>query len=86
MPLTQQEINKSAITAALIVEDQSDETLLDWMVQLMTEAKKQKFIGEVHAMLARAVGKPLEDISREYIEDVVRRIQGTLELRFPASE
>lgn len=85
MSLSQQEINKSAITAAIIVNDQSDEILLDWMVQLRTEAQKQKFIGVVHAVLAGAVGKPIEDISREFVEDVVRRIERTLELRFPAS-
>ena len=86
MTLTPQEINKSALTAALIVQSTADSVLQELLVQLRNGAERSMFTTRMHESLARATHRSLADISVEYIEDVVTRIFTTLERKFARTQ
>lgn len=81
MPLTQVEINKSAVMAAVILQDKKPAQLRKLSIRLSTETQRRAYAEQMRIKLAEITKKQIDEISIEFVTDMTERIYRTIELR-----
>lgn len=81
MPLTQQEINKSAIMAVVILKDKKPAQLRKLSMRLSTETQRRAYAEQMRVKLAEITKKEVDEISIAFVTDMTERIYRTIELR-----
>lgn len=86
MPLSQSDVNRSAVMAVVIMKGKSTEELRSLSVQLANEKMRDAFAKQFQAQLAGMLNKTINDLSPEFVRDLTERIHNNVQLKLTLAE
>ena len=86
MALQQGEVNKIAVMAAILTKDRTHQELEELLVLLATEQLRDDYVEQFRAQIAGICNKTINDLSHEFVRELIERIYNNVELKLSPAE